>query len=106
MIILDKIKNFLWETKNVSIGYSEINFIQPGNLGKEQIGYNIDPNGNSLVTGNEKDWHQEWIVIATDQLGDPIIVDASSPVLNVLSAAHGEGAWKPFLIADSLDNFK
>src|SRR4051794_24974546 len=65
-----------------------------------------DANGNSLITGNEGDWKEEWIVIARDQVGDTIIVDVSSPNLTVLSASHGEGVWQPFVIADSLDNFK
>ncbi len=106
MAILDKIKSFLSDTTNVSFGYNEINFIQPDNLDEEQIGYTIDSNGNSLITGNDGDWQKEWLVIATDQLGDPIIVDISSPNLKVLSAAHGEGTWEPFVIADTLDNFK
>jgi hypothetical protein len=44
--------------------------------------------------------------IATDQLGDPIIVDTGLLNSPVFSAVHGEGNWEPFVIADSLDNFK
>jgi hypothetical protein len=106
MNIPDKIKNFLSDTRDLSIGDNEINFIQPDDLDKEQVGYSVDPNGNSLVTGNDGDWQEEWLVIATDQLGEPIIVDIGSPNLTVLSAAYGEGTWEPFVIADSLDNFK
>ena len=46
------------------------------------------------------------MVIADDSLGDPIFVDISTPKLKVLGAAHGEGIWEPFVIADSLDNFR
>lgn len=106
MTILDKIKIFLSETKDISLGYSEINFIQPDNLDEEQIGYSIDTNGNSLVTGNDGDWQQEWLVIATDHIGDPIIVDVSTSDLTILSAEHGEGDWQPLVIADSLEKFK
>ncbi len=105
MTILDKIRNFLSDITNVSLGYNEINFIQPDNLDQEQIGYSIDSNGNSLINGDDGDWQEQWLVIAADQLGDPIIVDVSSPNLSVLSAAHGEGTWEPFIIADSLDKF-
>lgn len=106
MTILDKIETFLLEITDVSLGYNEINFIQPDNLDEEQIGYSFDSNGNSLITGGDGDWQEEWLVIATDQLGDPIIVDVSSPELTVLSAAHGEGSWEPFVIASSLGCFK
>jgi hypothetical protein len=106
MTVLDKIKNFLSDTEDISLGYNEINFAQPDNLDEEQIGYSVDTNGNSLITGSDGDWREEWLVIASDQLGDPIIVDVSSSNLTVLSAAQGEGTWEPFIIADSLDNFR
>ncbi|MFL5742600.1 MAG: hypothetical protein ACJ75B_20420 [Flavisolibacter sp.] len=106
MTILDKIRSFLSDTTNLSLGCNEINFIQADSLDEEQIGYSIDQYGNSLVTGQDGDWHEEWLVIGADQLGDPIIVDVSSTKLTILSAAHGEGSWEPFVIADSLDAFK
>ena len=106
MIVPDKIKTFLSENKDVSLGYNEINFFDPENLDEEQIGYRVDMDSNSLITGNKGDWREEWIVIASDYTGDPIIIDVSSPKLTVLSAAHGEGNWEPFVIADSMDNFK
>jgi hypothetical protein len=103
--ILAKIKDFLSHANDISLGYNEINFFAPNNLDEQQIGYSIDSNGNSLVTGNEGEWQEEWLVIANDQLGDSIIIDVSSPRLTVLSAAHGEGDWEAFTIADSLENF-
>jgi hypothetical protein len=106
MIVPDKIKTFLSENKDVSLGYNEINFFDPENLDEEQIGYRVDMDSNSLITGNKGDWREEWIVIASDYTGDPIIIDVSSPKLTVLSAAHGEGNREPFVIADSMDNFK
>ena len=106
MVVPDKIKTFLTTTKDISFGYNEINFYNADNLMDEQIGYSIDTNGKSLTTGNDDDWQKEWLVIASDSLGDPIIIDTSSAKLTVLSAAHGEGEWEAFVIADSLDNFK
>lgn len=39
-------------------------------------------------------------------MGDPIFIDTNSANLTVLSAAHGEGDWETFAIADNFDNFK
>jgi len=106
MTPLDKIKAFLTTCTDISFGYADIHFCNPDNLEDEQIGYSIDSRGNSLLTGKDGDWQQEWIVIASDELGDPIIVDTSSDQLTVVSAPHGEGEWMPIVIADSLDNFR
>jgi hypothetical protein len=106
MAIIEKIKSFLSNVNDISIGYAEINFIQPGDLDEGQIGYSVDPDGNSLTASNEGSWQEEWLVIATDELGDPIFLDINSPALTVLSAPHGEGVWKPFMIARTLDNLK
>jgi hypothetical protein len=106
MTVPDKIKTFLSETKDLSIGYTEINFSKPADLENDQVGYRVDTNGQSLITVNEGDWQAEWIVIGSDQVGDPIIVDLHSPGLTVMSAIHGEGEWAPFPIAESLDKFR
>jgi len=106
MTTLDKIKTFLQIANDISFGYSEINFCNPDNLDNEQIGYSVDESGNSLVTGDDGSWPQEWLVIASDELGDPIIIDMSSTELTVLSAVHGDDIWESFIIADSVNNFK
>ena len=106
MIIPDKIKSFLKTTPDISFGYSEINFCNPDNLDNEQIGYSIDESGNSFTTDDDGGWPQQWLVIATDELGDPIIIDTSSAELTVLSAVHGDDLWESFIIANNLDNFK
>ncbi|GAB2454710.1 hypothetical protein GCM10011375_02290 [Hymenobacter qilianensis] len=103
---LNKIKIFLLEAKDISLGYSEIKFVDYDDLDAAQIGYKVDSKGNNLTSINEGDWQEEWLVIANDDLGDPIIVDTSSPDLAVLTAAHGEGDWEPQVIAESLDDFK
>jgi hypothetical protein len=106
MTITDKIKTFLKSTSDISLGYNEINFFDAEKLEEEQVGYSFDSNGKSLLTGHDGDWQKEWLVIASDNLGDPILVDTSLPQLTVLCAAHGQGTWEPFIIADGLDNLK
>jgi hypothetical protein len=106
MTPLDKIKLFLTNVSDVSLGYNEITFFDPLNLQEEQVGFSFDTEGNSLITGNDGDWKKEWLAIANDEVGDPIMIDTSTPELTVLSAQHGQGAWEPFTIADSLDNFQ
>lgn len=106
MTPLEKIKKLLSDVIDISFGYNEINFFKADSLEEEQVGYSFDTNGKSLITGQEGDWQKEWIAIATDQMGDPFIVDTSCTNLKVLSAAHGEGTWEPFIVADNLDNFK
>jgi hypothetical protein len=103
---IDKIKQFLSKVSDLSLGYDNINFFDPLKWQDEQVGFSFDHEGISLITGNEGDWKEEWLVIATDGLGDPIIVDTSAPQLPVLTASHGVGAWRPFVIADTLDNFQ
>ncbi len=106
MTPIDKIKSFLSDISDISIGYNEINFFNADNLDEGQIGYKVDTNGNSLIEGKDGDWQEEWLVIANDQLGDPIIIATNSPNLTVLTSQHGEEVWESTIIADSLDSFK
>ncbi|MBX2967674.1 MAG: hypothetical protein KF845_16150 [Cyclobacteriaceae bacterium] len=106
MTILEKIRKFLQDNSEISIGYNEITFFAVDELDEEQVGYSVDDNNNSLITGQEGDWKEEWLVIGVDGLiEDPIFVDTSSKQLQVLTAAHGEGEWEPIPIADTLDSF-
>ncbi len=106
MTIIQKIKSFLKDIENISIGYNEMNFTTPDNFDKAQIGYSIDPKGNSLLTGAFGDWEDGWAVIGNDSAGDPIFIDCSQSKLPVMTSPHGEGEWIPVLLANSLDNFK
>lgn len=105
MALLDRVKEFLSTTKNVSIGQNEIKFLAADRLEEGQTGYSIDKQKNSLVTGKPGAWRKEWMVIGTDALEDPIIVDLRTEDLEVMTAEHGDGAWEPYVIADSLENF-
>jgi hypothetical protein len=98
--------DFLNSAGDISLGCSEINFCTAESIEDEQTGYSIDTDGNTLMKCNDGDWLKQWIVVATDQLGDPIIVDTQLPNCPVFSAIHGEGKWETFLIANSLANFK
>jgi hypothetical protein len=102
---MQTIDQFLHAAKSISIGSVEINMASPSKLDKMQVGYSRDPKGKSLITGNEGDWRQEWLVVGWNELGDPIFIDVSSSGLEVFSAMHGEGSWEPFKIADSIDKF-
>jgi len=106
MTTLEKVRTFLRNNSEVSIGYNEIIFFPADELDSAQIGYSIDTNNNSLITGQDGDWQDGWLVIGVDSLlGDPIFVDTSTKQLRVLTATHGEGEWETILIADSLDSF-
>jgi hypothetical protein len=106
MTTLDKIRTFLRDNSEVSVGYNELTFFTVDELDEGQVGFSVDDNNNSLITGQEGDWKEEWLVIGIDGLiGDPIFVDTSSKQLQVLTAAHGEGEWEPIPIADTLDSF-
>jgi len=100
------IKNFLYNIQSVSIGCNELRFFNADNLNEEQIGYRVDPDGNSLISELEGDWQNNWIVIGIDESGDPLIVDCNDIDLPVFQALSGQDDWSPSQIADSLGKFK
>ena len=72
-----------------------------GEIEKGQIGYRVDPNGNSLIGDGDR-WRHNWIVIGHEDLcGDPIFIDTESGDMPVLTAVHGQGSWESNLIAKS-----
>lgn len=99
------IHTFLTQQKNITFGYSELNFVPADSLENSQVGYSFDAQGNSLMTGKKGDWQPNWIVIANDESGDPLFVDTATPDLHVLTAAHGMGSWEAEPVADSLNSF-
>jgi hypothetical protein len=85
---------------DVSFSYSGIELLAPEEIDDAQVGY------SRSAEGKPGSWRPEWIVIGRETaLGDPIILDNPSPDLRVMSAMHGEGAWKPVVIAASLAGF-
>lgn len=101
----ENFKNFISKAEDVSIGYSEINIFKLENIEKEQIGYSVAEKGKSLIGNNKGEWKKNWIVIATDNMGDPIFVDNEKSNLPVFTAEHGNGAWEENCIANSIENF-
>lgn len=106
MTAIERIRDFLDNTNDISLGYNELIFFNSKDLEKEQVGYSLDENGSSLSTGQFGDWQKAWIAIGNDSLGDPIFIDNSQDKLPVFTAQHGEGLWEPRRIASDLDNFK
>ena len=102
-----KIYEFLTSVSKITIGLFELGFSNPSRLDQDQIGYCKNAlTGESLITGKEGDWKEEWLVIGWDgMVGDPIFLDLQSQELTVFSAPHGVGYWEPSKIADSLESF-
>ena len=101
----ENFKKFISNAEDISIGYSEINIFKLENIEKKQIGYSVSENGKSLVGKNNGDWKKNWIVIATDNIDDPIFVDIEKLNLPVFTSEHGNGEWEESCIAISIENF-
>ena len=101
----ENFKNFMSKAEDISLGYSEINIFKLENIEKEQIGYSVTENGKSLAGNKNGDWKKNWIVIAKDNLDDPIFVDIENQSLPVFFAEHGNGDWEKNSIAISIENF-
>ncbi|HEU4790733.1 MAG TPA: hypothetical protein VFS71_13690 [Flavobacterium sp.] len=101
----ENFKKFISKAEDISIGYSEINIFKLENIEKEQIGYSVTENGKSLVGNKSGDWKKNWIVIATDNMDDPIFVDIENPNLPVFISEHGNGEWEQNYIAISIEKF-
>jgi hypothetical protein len=92
---------------SVSIGYTTIKIYRADDLEEAQIGYSVDPSGNSLIDENDEGgWKKEWLVIGYEDLcGDPIFIDTALDGFPVYTAIHGEGDWRPKRIAMTLKSF-
>ena len=90
--------------KDISIGYSDLNFTTRDTFEKFQIGFRTDTNGISLIEDKDGSWKDQWYVIATDQHGDPIIYDCEDKKL--YTSIIGTGSWKLNCISSSVSSFK
>ena len=94
------------EAKNVEIGYGGILLYSLDASPREQIGYSIRKNGESLIGFDDGDWLEGWYVIGRDlSLGDPIFIDLNDPEIPVYTSSHGMGSWTPAFIAPSYPSF-
>ncbi|MCF2874398.1 MULTISPECIES: hypothetical protein [unclassified Tenacibaculum] len=91
------------KSNSLSIGYNELTFATNENLADFQLGYSVDPEGESLIGEEEGDWNKDWVVISLDELGEPHFVDLKTE--KVYTAMHGEGDWNPDLIAISVSKY-
>jgi hypothetical protein len=101
----ENFKRFISKAEDISIGYRELNIFKLENIEKEQIGYSVTENGKSLVGNKNGDWKKNWIVIATDNMDDPIFVDTENPNLPVFISEHDNGEWEENYIAISIEKF-
>jgi len=63
----------------VSLGYTTVRIYTLDELEEAQMGYSVDPLGNSLVDNAEGSWKKEWLVIGYEDLcGDPIFSYAAT----------------------------
>jgi len=93
-------------SNEVSYGIGGIKLFSAGELEDGQLGYSVAPDGNSLCSGERGAWQPNWVVIGYETgLGDPLFLDIDLASLPVLTAMHGEGAWKPVLVATSIEAF-
>jgi hypothetical protein len=90
----------------VSFGACAVRLVDVDQLPGAQVGYAVDPAGESLAGEGDGDWRAEWLVVGYEDLnGDPLFADTSVDDWPVYTAAHGEGAWEPVRIADSFSRF-
>lgn len=87
--------------------YVNIDIFSFEQLNKHQLGYSVDPEGNSLITKEEGSWKRNWVVIAYDTLcGDPIIVDINEEGYPVSILFHGLGSWEAgSFLSNSMSSF-
>ncbi len=90
----------------VSFGCGGINLFTAEELEKGQVGYAIAPDGTSLSKGCDGAWKSDWLVIGYEiGCGDPLFIDTGDSALPVFTATHGEGAWEPVMVANSVETF-
>lgn len=74
--------------------WADFNIFDPERLERKQIGYGVDPEGNSLITYEDGSWQADWLVIGNMKpTGDPIIIETGEPGQPVAMLMHGMGDW-------------
>ncbi len=102
---IDIVYKFLTSDHGFQIGYSGIRFKKLRDLDSVATGFEQDFEGMSFNYDRDKDWPKNWLLIGYDRVvGDPVIIDAKSENLVVMTAIKSE-KWQSFVIADSFTNF-
>lgn len=85
-----------------------VEIFNPELLEREQLGYSMDLEGNSLINDVEGSWQADWLVIGHIKLtGDPIIIETAEPGQPVAVLMHGMGDWNAGrYLADSVLYFQ
>ena len=92
--------------EQVSLGDRTVTIFSAAELREAQIGYSVSDTGETLTGDTEGEWKKSWLVIGSEDLGgDPVFADLNVPELPVFTAAHGEAAWNPVMIASSFEGF-
>ncbi|MCL1696863.1 hypothetical protein [Lysinibacillus sp. BPa_S21] len=72
----------------------DVEIFNPVLLEREQLGYSMDLEGNSLINDDKGSWQADWLVIGHRKLtGDPIIIETAEPGQPVAVLMHGMGDW-------------
>jgi hypothetical protein len=84
----------------IEIGYTGLSLVPLEEIPEAQRGY------GDLPRGSAASWKPSWIVVGHESLcGDPVFIDSEASGIPVYTAAHGEGAWNPFMVAPSSSSF-
>jgi len=76
------------------VAWIDVEIFDPEYIEREQLGYSIDLEGNSLIHEEEGAWQADWLVIGHMKLtGDPMIIETAEPGQPVAVLMHGMGDW-------------
>ena len=90
----------------VSLGVLDLLLFSNESSKKNQTGFSIDRDGNSIFGFDEGDWQEGWYVIGIDQnCFDPIFIDLNDPNLPIYKAMTGMGCWEEKLISENYSSF-
>jgi hypothetical protein len=90
----------------ISYGVGGIKLFSADEIEDGQMGYGVALDGASLSSDDEGAWQPSWIAIGFETAcGDPLFIETADPALPVLTAMHGEGAWKSTPVAISFEAF-
>lgn len=91
--LLEQLKQLKMVSEQLA-AWIDVEMFDPEYLEREQLGYSIDLEGNSLIHDEEGSWQADWLVIGQMKLtGDPMIIETAEPGEPVAVLMHGMGDW-------------